>query len=69
VDGELIVVALSHAAVSSARRAGNVTEKVLPPPGSLTAVTEPPCASATRFTMASPSPVPPVARPRDGSTR
>ena len=32
-------------------------------------VTRPPCAAVTCFTMASPSPVPPVARERAGSTR
>jgi hypothetical protein len=47
---------------------GNVTMKVEPLPSSLWASTRPPCCSATCFTMARPSPVPPVSRERARST-
>ena len=43
--------------------------KVDPTPSWLQTVTLPRCAAITCFTIASPRPVPPVARDRAGSTR
>jgi phosphatidylinositol alpha 1,6-mannosyltransferase len=48
---------------------GNQQRIVVPSPSSLSAETRPPCASTKCLTMASPSPVPPSSRERDGSAR
>jgi len=49
---------------------GSVTTKVAPRPGpSLSARREPPCASTIAFAIASPMPLPPVARLRAWSAR
>lgn len=44
-------------------RPGNRTVNLLPAPGVLSTATEPACSSTSRFTMASPSPVPSPLRP------
>ena len=49
--------------------AGNRTSNVLPDPSSLSTLTLPPRFSAMCFTMAKPSPVPPVSRERARSMR
>ena len=59
----------SQLALRSYAIEGMATRKQAPPSGRLNASTVPSCASTTDFTMASPSPVPPVPRLRDGSPR
>jgi len=53
-----------RAAADSMRRAGNTAENVLPLPGSLSISSVAWCRVSTCFTMARPSPVPPVSRER-----
>jgi hypothetical protein len=48
---------------------GRCTWKVAPAPGLVSSSTRPPCASTSVATTASPSPVPPRSRARDGSAR
>jgi hypothetical protein len=55
---------------SGARGAGKNREKtVVPVPASLLAFTDPRCASMIERTIARPSPVPPLLRVREASTR
>jgi MFS family permease len=48
---------------------GSRTRNAAPSPGAVTTSTVPSCAATMAATMASPSPVPPVNRARDGSAR
>ena len=48
---------------------GSSSTNVAPSPAALSARIEPPCASTSFLAMVNPSPAPPVARLREGSTR
>jgi two-component sensor histidine kinase/PAS domain-containing protein len=61
--------AAAGAAAGAAAAAGSHTRKTLPFPSSLSISSTPRCRFTMCFTMASPSPVPPIARPRPLSTR
>src|SRR5688572_4790893 len=58
---------LTHAASSASILAGRKMVKVVPVPGSESTRTSPRCASTARWTMASPSPLPPVRPETKGS--
>ncbi len=53
----------------SVSRAGSCSCMVVPLPGSLVALIDPPCASTILLAMASPNPDPPLSRERDLSAR
>src|SRR4051794_6521791 len=57
------------ASKAPATRRGSVMRKAAPTPGSPHACNHPPCSRTSSSAMASPRPVPPVVRARDGSPR